>query len=436
MCTVSGMQAQGIEFRHIDLDQALEEAAREEKLVFIDFYTTWCAPCKAMSKNIFPLEEVGELYNKEFVSIKLDAEKAGKAAAAKYQVNSYPTYLFLNPDGEVVFRETGSSPMNMFIELGRNVVVSAQSEYSLSSLKSIYGKNKNNEKFLKMFCSKMIEYGEKPYEAVDQWLRVQNSYPDDHVRVMEFLLDHINYLLVGSKAEEIYTTHKEEFYDIATKAESRQLDRMIPRMLTVSRELALSTGDTTLMKTFLDRWKSLPEERTKHRNTEIFELEYLALKKDQEGYKELAISFLESEFDAKPLKEIRKEDKAYTEREAKRWENKQRPAYYGPSYYTKLEDGPAATEMVELIASVGSGYLKYCSGRRDYRQLDKWIDYGFELIPDSYRMNNLKADMLFRKGEVKDAIAFKEAALEDWPQDDKKLDTRVYELEQMKEQIK
>lgn len=60
-----------------------------------------------MTKLIFPLPEVGEVYNKEFVNIKLDAEKEGLKAAKKYNVQSYPTLLFLDSQGNVVFKETG-----------------------------------------------------------------------------------------------------------------------------------------------------------------------------------------------------------------------------------------------------------------------------------------------------------------------------------------
>ena len=47
------------------------KAKENGKLIFIDFYTTWCGPCKQMSKNIFPLKEVGDFYNKHFVNYKI-----------------------------------------------------------------------------------------------------------------------------------------------------------------------------------------------------------------------------------------------------------------------------------------------------------------------------------------------------------------------------
>ncbi|MFR6381410.1 MAG: thioredoxin family protein [Odoribacter splanchnicus] len=67
--------AQGVNFRPLSYTEAIELAAKENKMVFIDFYTTWCGPCKRMSKEVFPQQEVGEYFNRTFISLKLDAEK-------------------------------------------------------------------------------------------------------------------------------------------------------------------------------------------------------------------------------------------------------------------------------------------------------------------------------------------------------------------------
>ncbi len=45
--------AQGVNFRPLSYTEAIELAAKENKMVFIDFYTTWCGPCKRMSKRGF-----------------------------------------------------------------------------------------------------------------------------------------------------------------------------------------------------------------------------------------------------------------------------------------------------------------------------------------------------------------------------------------------
>lgn len=81
------------DFQDLSLDKALEKAKVENKLVFMDCYTSWCGPCKMMAEKILPLKEVGEYMNGRFVCIKVDMEKGeGPKLAQKYQVSAYPTF--------------------------------------------------------------------------------------------------------------------------------------------------------------------------------------------------------------------------------------------------------------------------------------------------------------------------------------------------------
>ena len=63
--------AQGIEFEKGTFAEALAKAKAESKMVFMDCYTVWCGPCKKLSSDIFPQKVVGDYFNNNFVSIKL-----------------------------------------------------------------------------------------------------------------------------------------------------------------------------------------------------------------------------------------------------------------------------------------------------------------------------------------------------------------------------
>ena len=64
---------QGIRFVS-SYEEALKKASDSKKPVFIDVYTQWCGPCKMMAAQTFPLKEVGDFFNKNFISLQLDAE--------------------------------------------------------------------------------------------------------------------------------------------------------------------------------------------------------------------------------------------------------------------------------------------------------------------------------------------------------------------------
>ncbi len=117
------MNAQGIDFFHGTWEEALVKAKAEEKIIFVDAYTTWCGPCKRMAKNVFTLPEVGEFYNANFINMKIDMEKKpGRAFQQKYPVTAYPTFYYIDEKGETVLTTKGGRKPEDFIALGRTAV--------------------------------------------------------------------------------------------------------------------------------------------------------------------------------------------------------------------------------------------------------------------------------------------------------------------------
>jgi thiol:disulfide interchange protein len=111
-------QNEGIQFLgDSTLQSALAKAKQANKLLFVDCYTSWCGPCKYMAKNIFPLPEVGNFFNQHFLNWKVDCDKINKVDAgifAKFNIRAWPTYLFLDGDGNIVHMALGSGPASFF----------------------------------------------------------------------------------------------------------------------------------------------------------------------------------------------------------------------------------------------------------------------------------------------------------------------------------
>jgi thiol-disulfide isomerase/thioredoxin len=115
---ISNIYGQGIEFFEGSWDEALIKAKNEDKVIFIDCYTTWCGPCKSMAKNTFTDPKVGEFFNATFINMKLDMEKPeGRKFEGKYPVSAYPTLYFV--DGEVVKKSVGGQRPDGLMTLGK-----------------------------------------------------------------------------------------------------------------------------------------------------------------------------------------------------------------------------------------------------------------------------------------------------------------------------
>ena len=103
----------------------LERAGREGKLVFIDFYTDWCTPCKIMDENVFRDRSFTDYLNENFISYKVDAEKGnGTQLASIFGVQVYPTLLFVDKDGVVVERIDGSATQTKLRRAGNRALAS------------------------------------------------------------------------------------------------------------------------------------------------------------------------------------------------------------------------------------------------------------------------------------------------------------------------
>ncbi len=99
----------------------LEMAQREKKPVFVEFYASWCAPCKVMEEDIFTQPEVSRFLNQHFLNFKTNFDsEAGKTIAAIYEVSQLPTVLFIDPQGVVLERHTGIANPSLLTTMGNS----------------------------------------------------------------------------------------------------------------------------------------------------------------------------------------------------------------------------------------------------------------------------------------------------------------------------
>ena len=122
------IQAQDIVDLVVDFDRAttwqksLETAKSEGRPIFVDVYTNWCAPCKMMDKDVFTDDRLSTYLNRYYTAIKVDADQVEQSFVSSYAIGSYPTFLFLSPDGSELYRHIGSISKHDLLAKSQEVI--------------------------------------------------------------------------------------------------------------------------------------------------------------------------------------------------------------------------------------------------------------------------------------------------------------------------
>ena len=88
-----------------------DELLQSEKLVVVDFWATWCGPCRMLSPI---LDEVEEEMGGKIDVVKVNVDDADEVAA-QYRIMSIPTLLFFK-GGQIVDKTVGALPKNVLVD--------------------------------------------------------------------------------------------------------------------------------------------------------------------------------------------------------------------------------------------------------------------------------------------------------------------------------
>lgn len=145
-CVIPITLSAQIKFEEGTWEEAMSKSRMTGKLIFLDAYADWCEPCKEMEEYTFTDLEVANYYNTSFINVHMDMEDyPGVELAEEYSVGVFPSYLFINGNGEVVHRGCGAMDATQFLHLGEDALVDS---LTLLVLENRYDKGDRSADFM------------------------------------------------------------------------------------------------------------------------------------------------------------------------------------------------------------------------------------------------------------------------------------------------
>jgi tetratricopeptide (TPR) repeat protein len=105
-----------------DWNESFRIAKEQRRMVFVDYFATWCVPCRTMDTTVFNKAAVQEQLS-DFVQLRIDVDRS--TIARSHRVQAMPTYVIYDFDERELLRIEGAKPLEVFspaIDLFRQAI--------------------------------------------------------------------------------------------------------------------------------------------------------------------------------------------------------------------------------------------------------------------------------------------------------------------------
>jgi len=174
-------------FSDMSLSTAKEKAVAENKMIFVDFYASWCVPCKWMDETTFADKDVRSYLENNFITLRIDIDDFdGFAIKEHYNIRVLPTILILDHRGVTLERKEESlSPAKMLEILKNRQPIGKIAKVNSSPIK----KNKINGNLLSSKQSENQPLVEKEvsHATVETTYRVQVGVFTDYANTKKMI---------------------------------------------------------------------------------------------------------------------------------------------------------------------------------------------------------------------------------------------------------
>ncbi|GAB3904118.1 hypothetical protein GCM10028803_33590 [Larkinella knui] len=404
----------GVRFFTGTWKEVLTEAQRQNKPIFIDIYTTWCGPCKLMSKEAFPDAKVGEKFNTHFVSYKIDAEKGeGIDLAKKYRITAYPTSLFVSAKGDLIYRAIGYSGIKGLLEEADKAIEVSKDPKPLSEWDKEYESGKRDSEFLAAYLKKRARLGMPSGPILDDYLKTIPEAQWTTLENLELLAGSVS--SADSKAFDILLEHAPKLG--MSKIGREALMNMQMAIRSSLKEVISQKDEQKLEKLIVKNeklasfFRPLTPEMADEMALE-FRLNFYRQTKNTDQYRQLAGAYADTKLMSQSVESLRKKDEAGYKRFEQSQammpdsiKNAEQMKKMG-AYMKKAESGQVAGKL----NNIAWAYYETLSDSKDLNQALAWSNRSLELDASPMYMDT-NAHLLSKLGRKKEAVKMQEEAV-------------------------
>lgn len=278
-------QNKSINFAHGKWAEILEKSKKENKMIYLDCYTTWCGPCKWMAKNVFTNDTVADFYNLNFVNVEMDMEKGeGIEIAQRYGIQAFPTMLYLNSKGEIMHRSCGSAPAQTFISTGKTAL---DPNEQLASLTKTFNNGAIDGKFAYKYISALENGCQNFDKELSSYFTGQNESDLSSRSNWDMIFSFVN------SPESREFTHLEKNKDMFSKLYTTDsVNKKINGVYKSGLEIAIRNKDKAAFDNFKNKVRNSGLHDAEKTITNA-EMNYLLVTHDWKNYAVTAISAAE-----------------------------------------------------------------------------------------------------------------------------------------------
>lgn len=406
--------SQGIEFEHGTWSEVQKKAQQNNKPIFVDVFTTWCGPCKMMSKEIFPLEEVGKVFNANYVCFKIDAEKGeGIDFAKHYEVTAYPTYLFIKPDGTLFYRALGSMDAKKFIAESEKAMEEMNDPKPLNMWDKEYPDKKNDATFLLNYMEKRSKLGLENTKLFDEYLTLLPENERVSSQIEALYEKEYEKIIVTSLAFQNIQKNREAFEKILGDKKAN-IHTILMVGIENSVRKAARAKDEQLLNKAIEVFDQLPIEARKMSKEELFMIYYQRVG-NMDKYNMYATSYAENNLMKVTDSEIAEKDRINLQSIEDRIKSgKIDTTKVDAATVKRIKDYWANKERNTICEKLNNFAWTFFENESDKAKLQKalaWSKRSLDLSPNSWMYRDTYANLLYKLGKKQDAIAQEENAL-------------------------